>query len=194
MIAAAIDVMDGEGLERLTMRRLAEQAGCAIMSVYSHVRDRDDLLDGVLERLLAEVDFHAGAGDTWASVLRRASTAYGEMVKRHPDVFALIAVARDDQPPMSSHIARGIAALTGTGISVDDAFLVFGIADAFVTGYFVSRRVAGAGNAAADTPADAVARQVDPFAWRIASLVSDEVWLQGIEVMISGARARLGLP
>jgi AcrR family transcriptional regulator len=197
LIAAAIDVMDREGLDRLTMRRLAARAGCAPMSIYSYVRDRDDLIDGVLERLLAEVDFHVDKGDGWAVVLRRASTAYGEMVERHPDVFTLIANVKDDQPPMSEHIARGITALTSTGLSVDDAFLVFGIADAFATGFFVSRRVSRAPGSDDAAPGDApepVSRQVDPFTWRIRGLVGDDVWAEGIEVMIAGAQARLGLP
>jgi len=167
------------------------------MSIYSYVKDRDDLLDGVLERLLAEVDFHVGEGETWAVVLRRAATAYGEMVARHPDVFTLIARVRDDQPPMSLHIARGITALTSTGLSVDQAFLVFGIADAFVTGFFVSRGVSqgsGSGDAASGAGPESVAQHVDPFTWRIRGLVGDDVWAQGIEVMIAGAQATLGLP
>jgi len=165
------------------------------MSVYSYVKDRDDLLDGVLERLLAEVDFCVREGENWAVVLRRAATAYGEMVARHPDVFTLIARVRDDQPPMSLHIARGITALTSTGLSVDQAFLVFGIADAFVTGFFVSRGVSqGSGDAASGAGPEPVACQVDPFTWRIRGLVGDDVWAQGIEVMIAGARATLGLP
>ena len=49
IIAAALRVMDTEGLEAVSMRRIAREVGVEAMSLYHHVRDKDDLLDGICE-------------------------------------------------------------------------------------------------------------------------------------------------
>src|SRR6266852_24049 len=53
VVAAAIDIADREGVEALTIRRVAEACGLSPMGVYRHVRDKDDLLDRVVDRVVA---------------------------------------------------------------------------------------------------------------------------------------------
>ncbi len=55
VIKAAINVVRQEGLDGLTMKRVAEQLGCGVMSLYHHIRNRDDLLDGMLDHVAATI-------------------------------------------------------------------------------------------------------------------------------------------
>ena len=116
LVTAALEVIDADGLDGLTMRGLAEHVGCGTMTVYSHIWSRDDLLTAVVERLLGEIEFRYEPGDTWADVLRRAAATYFAMVQQHPRAYNLIAYTPTDQPPTSTHLARATEALARTGI------------------------------------------------------------------------------
>src|SRR5207247_2484267 len=63
VIDAAIGVMDTEGLDAVSMRRVAREVGVEAMSLYNHVRDKDDLLQGVCERIMSSFEFPDGGGD-----------------------------------------------------------------------------------------------------------------------------------
>ena len=57
IIEAALGVMDAEGLEAVTMRRIGRELGVEAMSLYNHVEDKDDILEGVTERVMNEFEF-----------------------------------------------------------------------------------------------------------------------------------------
>ena len=57
IIEAALRVMDAEGLEAVTMRRIGRELGVEAMSLYNHVEDKDDILEGVTERAMNEFEF-----------------------------------------------------------------------------------------------------------------------------------------
>jgi AcrR family transcriptional regulator len=191
LVGAALDIVDSEGLESLTMRRLAEKAGCGLMSVYSYVRDRADLLGAIVERLLSEIDFHAETGDTWAAVLRRAAQSYAAMYDRHPSAFPLVANVSATDPTMSTHLLNVTSALSSTGISVNEAFAVISIVDAFATGVFLGRVGEPAGD---DGEVGGISSGLDPWSDRLRGMVGDEVWRQGLEAIIVGVQKTLGLP
>ena len=69
ILAAALDLLDREGADALTMRRLAAQLGVEAMSLYRHVADRAALLAALADRLAAEIEPHDRRGD-WAEALR----------------------------------------------------------------------------------------------------------------------------
>ena len=55
IIAAALRVMDTDGLEAVSMRRIAREVGVEAMSLYHHVRDKEDVLDGICEAVMREI-------------------------------------------------------------------------------------------------------------------------------------------
>ena len=69
VLRAAIALADGNGIESLSMRNLADTVGVKPMSLYNHVAHKDDLLDGMIDAVFAEIDLPAG--DDWKTAMRR---------------------------------------------------------------------------------------------------------------------------
>jgi TetR/AcrR family tetracycline transcriptional repressor len=88
IVAEALALVDQEGLEALTVRRLADRLGVTTMALYWHVRDKGQLLDLVGEAVLAEVDLPART-DRWEVDLRALLHAARDTMQRHPDAAVL---------------------------------------------------------------------------------------------------------
>ena len=87
IVEAALDLIDSEGLDALSARQLAVRLGCKAMSLYNHVASMDDLLDAIVDRLLASVLNAAAPRRDIAA----AASAYLALSERHPDAFILVA-------------------------------------------------------------------------------------------------------
>lgn len=86
VIAAAVQLADDEGVEVVSMRRVADHLGVVPMALYKHVADKEDLLDGMIDLVLAEIappDPGLGDGD-WQGRVRHTARAARDVVQRHP--------------------------------------------------------------------------------------------------------------
>jgi len=89
VLRAAIEVADSSGIESLTMRRLAEELGAEAMSLYYYVASKEDLLDGVADAVVAEINDVVAAidapaaGASWKAAVRRRILAAREVLLRH---------------------------------------------------------------------------------------------------------------
>lgn len=70
VVAAAIELADRDGIEAVSMRRLAQELGVEAMSLYTHVRNKEDLLDGMVDAVISEIPIAAPGGD-WKASLRQ---------------------------------------------------------------------------------------------------------------------------
>ncbi len=70
VIDRAICLLDREGADAVSLRRLASDLGCGVASLYSHIDGRTQLLDLALDRVLGELDLHTGGSESWQSSLR----------------------------------------------------------------------------------------------------------------------------
>jgi TetR/AcrR family transcriptional regulator, tetracycline repressor protein len=93
IVATALELIDADGLDALSMRRLGSALGVEAMSLYHHVANKDDVLDGVLEQILLEVQLPPDEG-TWQDQVRALVRAWRVVAERHPNAFALV----DTQP------------------------------------------------------------------------------------------------
>ena len=93
VIEAALRLMDDEGLEAVTMRRIGRELGVEAMSLYNHVADKEDILDGICERVMSEFDFPPSSDD-WAEDCRRGARAWRRLLQAHPQVVQLFAQQR----------------------------------------------------------------------------------------------------
>jgi AcrR family transcriptional regulator len=100
VIVAAMDVVASEGYERLTIRNLAAQLGVAPMSLYRHVRDKDDLLDEVVDRLLAQIWRPSAAPDNWRAWVDEAADKLRHFLVTQPAALHVYL-----QHPVVSHAA-----------------------------------------------------------------------------------------
>lgn len=191
LVTEAIGIVDTEGLEKLTMRRLAQRLGCGTMTLYGHVSRREDLIEAIIERLLAEIDFHTESEDTWVDLIRRSSRSYWAMACRHPVAFRLVALSPLERPVVARHMARATEALQDVGLSLEDALTFLGIADAYATGFFLARSSVLSGEEAPGRPHYELS-DADRIARRLRDMVTEGHWEQGTEVIIAGLRQHLG--
>src|SRR5438874_9444108 len=82
VLRAALKVADRSGVEALSMRKLAAELGVEAMSLYNHVANKDDLLDGLVELIAADIDFAPDARD-WKAAIRRPVVSLHEVLSRH---------------------------------------------------------------------------------------------------------------
>jgi TetR/AcrR family tetracycline transcriptional repressor len=136
VIEAALRVMDDEGLEAVTMRRIAREVGVEAMSLYHHVEDKEDLLDGICERVMAGFRFPEPTED-WDENCRRAARAWRHLLRQHPNVMRLFAEERgpvrsiDSMRPMEF----AIRLLRAAGLSDRDAAQAFHAFGGYIQGF-----------------------------------------------------------
>jgi AcrR family transcriptional regulator len=90
VVRTALRLMDTEGLEAVTMRRVGRELGVEAMSLYNHVHDKEDLLDGVAEAAMGEFRFEPGDGDDWVAQARAAARSWRTLLKTHPNLMSLL--------------------------------------------------------------------------------------------------------
>ncbi len=82
VLRAAVSLADASGIEALSMRRLGRELGVKAMSLYNHVANKDDILVGMVDIVVGEMELPLGAGD-WKSALRRSATSAHQVLLRH---------------------------------------------------------------------------------------------------------------
>jgi AcrR family transcriptional regulator len=90
ILRAAITIADQVGLESLSMRKIGQEVRVEAMSLYYHVANKDDLLDGMLDLLVSEIEVPAGEAG-WKSALRARALSARAVMLRHPWAPRLIA-------------------------------------------------------------------------------------------------------
>ena len=108
VLRAAIELADENGLEALTMRRLARRVGVEAMSLYNHVAGKDDILDGVVDLLVGGIEVPPDDVD-WRTAIRDRALAARRMARAHPWAVRLIAA----RSPASRGIIRYLDGVVG---------------------------------------------------------------------------------
>lgn len=151
--AAAVALVDREGLDRFGVRRLADDLGVDPMSIYHHIKGKAALLDAISEAVIAEMD--AGAEETpddWEQVARRTAHDYRQIAYRHPRVFPLLATRPQNSPVALAALERLVAAMRRAGLPdrvvADAPMALFG----FLNGYLLAV-LSGGPDGPADIPA-----------------------------------------
>jgi AcrR family transcriptional regulator len=93
ILRAALRIMDQEGLDAVTMRHLGRELGVEAMSLYRYVKGKEDILDGILEVVMAEFEFPEETGD-WEADVRAGARAWRRLMIDHPTVIALFAESK----------------------------------------------------------------------------------------------------
>ncbi len=100
VLAAALRLVDADGVDALSMRRLGKALGCDPMQLYRYATSKDALLDGVVELVVSRLDVPPATNGDWASVLRRTAHAFREIALAHPNVVPLL-VTRPLSTPLA---------------------------------------------------------------------------------------------
>lgn len=122
IVDAALGYIDDHGLEALSMHKLGTELGVKGMSLYNHVANKDDLLDGVVELLWCEVERAAPPRADWREGFRSFAHAMREVAHRHPNAAPLI-ISQSVMPAPALRVIRAhITAATDGGRSEGDAY------------------------------------------------------------------------
>jgi AcrR family transcriptional regulator len=134
VLRAAVGLADAEGIEGLSMRRLGQAVGVEAMSLYNHIASKEDLLDGMVDSVFAEIDLPV-VGGPWRPELRRRAYSQRSAVRRHPWAAALMeSRTSPGQATLRQHDSV-LGCLRAQGFSVAMAAHAFSLLDAYVYGF-----------------------------------------------------------
>jgi AcrR family transcriptional regulator len=137
ILDAALAIADEQGLDAITMRAVAARIGLTAMALYPHVRSKDDLLDGLVGRLLAELS-RPDPAEPWRDRLRALGRSARELAHRHPTVVPLL-FARPATTPDAVLVVDAIyQALLDAGVPDSEVARVERLVSTFVLGYAIS--------------------------------------------------------
>jgi predicted RNase H-like nuclease/AcrR family transcriptional regulator len=134
VVAEALDLADEHGLAATSMRAVATRLGVEAMSLYHHVRGKDDLLDGMVDAVFAEVHRPAPGGD-WRGELRRRSVSGRETLRRHPWAIGLMDSRRSPGPATIAHHDAVLGCLRTAGFDLPAVGSAVTLLDAHLYGF-----------------------------------------------------------
>jgi AcrR family transcriptional regulator len=139
VLDAAIAMADAEGIEALSMRRLARAVGVEAMSLYNHVASKDDLLGAMLERVVAAIEL-PGPGEPWRDAMRRRYRSARQVLGRHPWAAVLLESRGDAGPARLGGYESTLGCLRRAGFSVELAHRAFLTLDSHLYGYMLQEQ------------------------------------------------------
>jgi len=134
VLSTAIELADAGGIEALTMRRLGEVLGVEAMSLYNHVANKDDLLNGMVDAIFSEIELPSHSDD-WKTAMRKRSVSFRDVLARHPWVTGLKDSGTQPGPATLRHHDRVIGTLRNGGFSVALTAHAFSAVDSYIYGF-----------------------------------------------------------
>ena len=134
ILAAALELVDEQGIEALSMRKLGQVlGGYEAMSLYNHVANKDDLLDGILDLVLAEME--PPAPDEGLPAIRAAALSAHDALKRHPWAATMLMSADRIRPARINYMEALLASLRGAGLTAETTYHAYHVLDAHIIGF-----------------------------------------------------------
>jgi AcrR family transcriptional regulator len=134
VLRAAVAIADAGGIGSLTIRSLAHELGVKPMSVYYHVANKDQILDGIIDLVFSEIELPSADGD-WRSELRRRATSARRVLRCHPWAIGLMESRTTPGPATLRHHDAVLGALRGAGFSVEMTAHAYALLDSYVYGF-----------------------------------------------------------
>lgn len=114
IIATALAILDAEGLDGISMRRIAERLETGPASLYQHIADKEELLDQLLDRVLGEVELPAPDPDDWQTPLKQMLRGLRRVLAAHRDL-AYVTLGRVPTGPNGLRGAETLLAIMRAG-------------------------------------------------------------------------------
>lgn len=136
VLEVAVTIADADGLPALSMRTVARQLGVEAMSLYHHVKNKEDLLDGMVDVVFGEIHTPVVGGD-WAAEMRARSRSGRAVLKRHRWAVGLMDSRRGAGMQNLRHHDAVLGCLREGGFSIPLAGNAFALLDAHLYGFLV---------------------------------------------------------
>lgn len=184
VLEAALALVDADGIDALSMRRLGGALGVEAMAIYRHVPGKAAVLDGVVELLLEELTADTGRPASWREALVAMAEGQRALQRRHPHAYPLLA-----RLPAQAYVA-GRAVLLDTvermaadGFTPEEAARAVRVVARFSVGFSLTQRPGGE-----VVPADG-----DPAVDRVLAMIrdpdeEDRMFAVGVRALVDGLR------
>ena len=134
VLRAAVALADESGIASLTMRKLGEAVGVEAMSLYNHVANKDDLLDGMIDVVFGEIDLPASEAD-WKTAMRQPADLGPRGPVRHRWAIGLMESRTTPGPANLRHHDAVIGSLRNAGFSIELAAHAYSALDSYIYGF-----------------------------------------------------------
>lgn len=134
VVAEALLLADSEGVDRLSMRRLAGSLGAGAMSLYHYVANKDELLDGMIDIVFEEIELPREDAD-WQSAMREQAISARQVLARHPWAIGLMDSRTTPGPATLRHREAVTACLRRAGFTVVMATHANWLLDSYIYGF-----------------------------------------------------------
>lgn len=138
VLAAAVALADTQGIDALTMRELGQSLGISAMALYNHIANKDDLLDALVDRVVAEIEL-APPGTAWRAAMRHRAYAAHAVLVRHPWACPLLMSRMNVGPAMIRYIDWTLGCLLGAGFTHEQADRTWNALDSFIYGFTLQK-------------------------------------------------------
>lgn len=176
IISAAVDLIEREGVEAVSMRRIAALLDCGVMSLYNHVPSKAALLDDVAERVVSGIEFTAMPGASWQEQVRAQARAFRAIARKYPRSTMLVVSRPTPSLTGLRPIENALATLREAGCGGNEAVLIVRAFIAFIMGSLL-REVGvtpSLRDEAADTGTTVNANRLDPAEYpQVTSLAAE---------------------
>ena len=134
VLRTALALADAGGIKCLTMRRLGQELGVEAMSLYNHVANKDDIVDGITEMVLAEIEVPSGGAD-WKAEIRRTAISSHEAFLRHRWACNLMMSRPKASTSRMLWMEAVLRTLREAGFSADMTHHAYHALDSHITGF-----------------------------------------------------------
>jgi AcrR family transcriptional regulator len=141
VLESAVALADEAGLEAFSMRALAQELGVVPMALYKHVANKDELLDGMVDSVFAEIELPPTDFD-WRSAMRRRAMSTREALGRHGWAIGMMESRRPGPANLRNHNAV-MGCLRGAGFPFEMAIHAYSVQDAYIYGFALQERDTG---------------------------------------------------
>lgn len=139
VLRAAVELADAGGLETLSMRKLGEAVGVEAMSLYNHVANKEDLLDGMVDVVFGEIELPV-VEDGWRESMLRRATSMRRVLSRHRWAIGLMESRATPGPATLRHHDAVIACLRQGGFSLALTAHAFSALDSYIYGFTLTEK------------------------------------------------------
>jgi AcrR family transcriptional regulator len=154
IVDAAVELLEADGLESLTMRRLAKRLGCSPMALYRHVTDKQELVGAIADHYIADLELPDTAGLSWQETIVAITTAVHDAFLAHPPLEAILTVRHVDTIAVFRADELILHALLGAGLSDREAVHALDVLASYAVGSIMRHAALRAGSPAEDKRLD----------------------------------------
>jgi AcrR family transcriptional regulator len=156
IFSAAVEIADEDGVGSVTMREVAKRLDVEAMSLYNHIANKDDILDGMLDLVIERFDLPEGL-KSWREAMRRRAVSAHQIFGMHPWAPQLLDSRKSSGPSRLRYFDWVLGTLIQAGFSLEGAVRAFSLLDSYIYGFSIQQFNISAGS---DAPPEEMAKAI----------------------------------